>query len=137
MDARRAEIAAAVAAARAEREVEEAKYFGEHVGISCDGCGLRAPLVGYRYHCKMCNNHDVCESCYKLWDGGKGTVSNALNQQRLSTDPSAHNFVLHKDAKGFTPLVKGAGAANKGKRFKPNDPCPCGSGNKYKKCCRV
>ena len=23
------------------------------------------------------------------------------------------------------------------KRVKPNEPCPCGSGKKYKKCCRV
>ena len=25
---------------------------------------------------------------------------------------------------------------NKSKKVGPNDPCPCGSGKKYKKCCR-
>ena len=24
-----------------------------------------------------------------------------------------------------------------GKKVKPNEPCPCGSGKKYKKCCSV
>lgn len=42
----------------------------------------------------------------------------------------------YRDAKNFTmpkitrPLVR------KHKKVYPNDPCPCGSGKKYKKCCR-
>jgi len=156
-DERRAEIAAKVAALKADRAREEARrteYFGEHAGISCDGgsrvrssppvgdaetlyttgCGLSAPLVGYRYRCKKCANHDVCESCYGLWDGGNGTVANALNQQKLSPDAKEHYFVMHKD-KGFKPLVRGAGAKAVAKKVKPNDPCDCGSGKKYKRCC--
>ena len=27
------------------------------------------------------------------------------------------------------------GALKRSKRVKPNEPCPCGSGKKYKKCC--
>lgn len=63
-------------------------------------------------------------------------MGNALNQQRLSTNAADHAFALHKD-KGFKPLVKGAGANAKSgaAKSKPNDPCPCGSGKKYKKCC--
>ena len=30
---------------------------------------------------------------------------------------------------------RGFTARNRGKRIGPNDPCPCGSGKKYKKCC--
>lgn len=68
------------------------------------------------------------------WDGGKGTCGNALNQQKLSTVAADHSFALHKD-KSFKAFVKGAGAAKAEKKTKPNDPCPCGSGKKYKKCC--
>lgn len=35
---------------------------------------------------------------------------------------------LYKEQKSSTTIVKGA-------RVYPNDPCPCGSGKKYKKCC--
>ena len=31
---------------------------------------------------------------------------------------------------------KASGTVRKGKKIFPNDPCPCGSGKKYKKCCR-
>ena len=36
--------------------------------------------------------------------------------------------VLYKEQKASTTIVKGA-------KIYPNDPCPCGSGKKYKKCC--
>ena len=35
---------------------------------------------------------------------------------------------LYKEQKASTTIVKGA-------KVYPNDPCPCGSGKKYKKCC--
>ncbi len=35
---------------------------------------------------------------------------------------------LYKEQKASTTIVKGA-------KIYPNDPCPCGSGKKYKKCC--
>lgn len=35
---------------------------------------------------------------------------------------------LYKEQKSSTTIVKGA-------KTYPNDPCPCGSGKKYKKCC--
>lgn len=35
---------------------------------------------------------------------------------------------LYKEQKSSTTIVKGP-------RIYPNDPCPCGSGKKYKKCC--
>ena len=30
---------------------------------------------------------------------------------------------------------KASGTIRKGHKVYPNDPCPCGSGKKYKKCC--
>ena len=35
---------------------------------------------------------------------------------------------LYKEQKSSTTIVKG-------NKIYPNDPCPCGSGKKYKKCC--
>ncbi|MBQ9122696.1 MAG: SEC-C domain-containing protein, partial [Lachnospiraceae bacterium] len=35
---------------------------------------------------------------------------------------------LYKEQKSSTTIVKGD-------KIYPNDPCPCGSGKKYKKCC--
>lgn len=45
---KRAEIAAKVEAQKLEiqkQESQRANYFGEHPGISCDGCGCK-PMIG-------------------------------------------------------------------------------------------
>jgi len=107
-------------------------YFGEHPGITCDGCGA-VPLVGYRYKCKQCANHDVCETCYDKWAGGK--MENA-GKQVLSANATDHRFALHRD-KTFKSLVKGKPGekATAPPKIGPNDPCNCSSGKKYKKCC--
>ena len=113
---------------------QKATHFGEHRGITCDGCGT-APIIGYRYRCRKCANHDVCEACYERWAGGNGTVANGLAKQTISLDPKDHDFFVHKE-NGFKPLVKQQGPTAKSeKKVKPNDPCPCGSGKKHKKCC--
>ena len=120
--------------ARPSLQEQKATFFGEHRGITCDGCGV-VPIVGFRYRCQKCPNHDTCEVCYERWDGGKGSVANGHAQQELSLDPAAHDFVVHK-AGGFKPMVKTQGATQKSeKKLKPNDPCHCGSGKKLKKCC--
>lgn len=114
-------------------EKQKADFFGEHAGITCDGCGC-GPIVGYRYRCTRCANHDVCEACFDAWKGGEGEIKNGLASQRLSSNPKDHNFDMHKD-KGFKSLVKGVVAAAVAKKPKPNEPCSCDSGKKYKKCC--
>ena len=133
--AKRKEIEAKLAALKLQQQKEQEQktmFFGEHPGITCDGCGV-GPIVGYRYRCKQCANHDVCESCYDAWSGGK--MQNGLGKQVLSTNAADHTFSLHKD-KGFKSLVKGsAQATTKVKQLGPNDPCSCASGKKFKKCC--
>lgn len=135
--AKRAEIEAKLEALRLKRAKEEEQktaYFGEHPGITCDGCGVA--IVGYRYKCKDCPNHDVCETCYDSHQ--RGVVTNNLGKQVISSKPEDHRFVLYKD-KSFQPLVKKAAGLTEAKsaKTKPNDPCPCGSGKKYKKCCNT
>ena len=56
-----------------ERKFEaqpEARKFGTHNGITCDGCSVQ-PIVGYRWRCRMCKNHDLCDECYETFKGGK------------------------------------------------------------------
>ena len=132
---RRQEIEARLANLKlkeAKETEQKTKFFGEHPGITCDGCGV-GPIVGYRYKCRDCPNHDVCESCYDLWATGKG-VANGLGKQVVSTKAEDHRFELHKD-KAFSSLVKtGAGeqklTEKKEAKIKPNEPCTCGSGKK-------
>eukprot|EP00434_Breviolum_minutum_P038632 symbB.v1.2.034279.t1/scaffold4398.1/size40168/6 len=150
---KRAAIVARVAAAKAEqekaqrvvafqegkkKEIEEkgaTLHFGEHQGITCDACSV-VPIFGYRYACKSCSSHDVCESCFDAWAGGTGVMPNKLAKQTLSTNPTDHSFKLYKD-QTFKPVVKPAGGAStkSAPKLKPNDNCDCGSGKKYKKCC--
>ncbi|CAK9060247.1 unnamed protein product [Durusdinium trenchii] len=149
---KRAEIAQRVAAAKALREKDEAlkafqeakrkeieekgatSYYGEHQGITCDACAV-IPIFGYRYACKSCASHDVCESCYDAWAGGQGVMPNKLAKQTLSTHPEDHSFKLYKD-QTFKAVVKTGGyTAKSAPKLKPNDNCDCGSGKKYKKCC--
>lgn len=135
---KRAEIEEKLAALKlrqAKEAEQKATFFGDHAGITCDGCGVA--IVGYRYKCKDCANHDTCETCYDQWVAGK--VTNGLGKQAISTKSADHRLVLHKD-KNFSSLVKkpdGAAALTEKKaaKTKPNDPCVCGSGKKYKKCC--
>eukprot|EP00929_Paragymnodinium_shiwhaense_P118336 TRINITY_DN90269_c0_g1_i1.p2 TRINITY_DN90269_c0_g1~~TRINITY_DN90269_c0_g1_i1.p2 ORF type:complete len:185 (+),score=92.92 TRINITY_DN90269_c0_g1_i1:91-645(+) len=148
---KRAEVMAKVAAAKAEQqkkaeeaEAAEAKkkmidekgtsFYGDHAGITCDGCGI-APVFGYRFRCKNCPNHDICENCFDQWRGGKGVIANGLAKQVVSLKASDHQFYIHKDG-GFKSMVSGGGPTAKSEaKQKPNDECKCGSGKKYKKCC--
>ena len=53
------------AADKEKLQEQRAQFFGTHEGVHCDGCGT-GPIVGYRYKCKRCQNHDICESCYDM-----------------------------------------------------------------------
>jgi uncharacterized protein YecA (UPF0149 family) len=44
-------------------------------------------------------------------------------------DHHAHRHDHHHDHRGTAPYVRAAAKVGR------NDPCPCGSGKKYKKCC--
>lgn len=39
-----------------------------HQGVTCDGCGAGAPLLGQVMKCLDCENFDLCMSCYRIWD---------------------------------------------------------------------
>ena len=41
---------------------EKEKYV--HQGYNCDNCNIE-PIIGSRYHCKLCEDFDLCEKCYE------------------------------------------------------------------------
>jgi preprotein translocase subunit SecA len=66
------------------------------------------------------------------------------DQSFSSFDKSRFNLAGQGRAEGANGQTNGAGPSGRpkgntvrrtGEKVKPNDPCPCGSGKKYKKCC--
>ena len=59
-------------------------------------------------------------------------------RNNVSAAAANHCFTAYKENGSFKSL---SGQSDKpapkktGKKVKPNEPCPCGSGKKYKKCC--
>jgi preprotein translocase subunit SecA len=58
-------------------------------------------------------------------------------QQQMQPAPSGpQQFVLSRgDAEAQAQPSKGKTVKREGKKVGRNEPCPCGSGKKYKKCC--
>ena len=138
MAAKRAEIMAKVAAAqeaqaKAARSEEtlDASKFGTHKSITCDGCST-VPIVGYRWRCRSCKNHDLCDICYESFKNGK--LPQSVDQQRcnpVSPRVEDHEFFAFAEQGSFSGMKGASGAPkSKAKKTKPNDPCPCGSGKK-------
>ena len=53
----------------------------------------------------------------------------------LYTLPQWDSILSEEKRKELYKQQKAAGTVRKAKKVFPNDPCPCGSGKKYKKCC--
>lgn len=74
--------------------------------------------------------HSLVQKINELWNNtrkllNRGYTPNEMRQREKAAHlniPMAHNIVNFEEAK-------------RGKVY-PNDPCPCGSGKKYKNCCR-
>ncbi len=49
--------------------------------------------------------------------------------------PEWDAIITEERRKELYKQQKESGTVRKGKKIFPNDPCPCGSGKKYKKCC--
>ena len=49
--------------------------------------------------------------------------------------PQWDSILTAERRKELSKQQKASGTIRKGKKIFPNDPCPCGSGKKYKKCC--
>ena len=49
--------------------------------------------------------------------------------------PQWDSILTEEKRKELYKQQKASGTVRKAKKIFPNDPCPCGSGKKYKKCC--
>jgi len=148
-EVRREEIMKKVAEAKAAKAMEELsleetvldpKLYGTLTGITCDGCGVE-PMVGYRWRCKNCANHDLCDACYDTFKNGNKLLHTNGRRNPISMKLADHVFDILAERGVFKPIVKNPGAAagptkKSKKKLKPNDPCHCGSGKKLKKCCK-
>ena len=100
-----------------------------------DGIGLRAygqqdPLIVYKiesYQMFQDLLHGIEEEVVRY------VFKIELTQDRLPTQQRVRNIVTNRGEDGEPKVVQ----RKTGKKVGRNDPCPCGSGKKYKKCCGV
>jgi len=130
-------------------------------GIGLRGYGQRDPLVeykkeAYRLFNELNNliNKETVYSIYKVGNAQQEAITRQFNAPSLMD--LAKNFSAPaKTANGSTSSFSGFGGGDNknnnsasifseprnkakdesGKKVGRNDPCPCGSGKKYKKCC--
>ncbi len=95
-------------------------------GIGLQAYGQRDPLVEYKM------------SAYEMFDGMTAAVKedtvrilfHIRVEQKVEREPAAKVTGTNKDDSAVKAPVRKAE-----RKVYPNDPCPCGSGKKYKQCC--
>jgi preprotein translocase subunit SecA len=117
-------------------------------GIGLRGYGQRDPLVEYKKEAwrlyqelNSLINKNVVYGIYRSADGlnmvSEETLRAFANKKETKLEFSGAEKEMHKQADKRNTLdlvhekIKGEGGVKVGR----NDPCPCGSGKKYKKCC--
>ena len=128
-----ARAAQAANEAAAVDDTPEARLFGTHVGITCDGCNC-IPIVGYRWRCKNCKNHDLCDACYDEFKTNKKLLHANARRNPISVRLEDHAFKAIAENGCFKGMM-GPAKSTQEKKQKANDLCACGSKKKYKKCC--
>ncbi|MBP0974328.1 MAG: SEC-C domain-containing protein, partial [Oscillospiraceae bacterium] len=93
-------------------------------GISLRSYGQKNPVVEYRYE-----GFDMFDAMIESIR--EDTVRTLLTIQIQGAQPPQREQV----AKPIAPNAGSPEAKAAAKKVGPNDPCPCGSGKKYKLCC--
>jgi preprotein translocase subunit SecA len=98
-------------------------------GVGLQAYGQRDPLVvykteGFRMFGLLQANiqHDVVRAIYR--------VQPVVAQQPVQTRVTAENLTTNAP----TDQTVTGGTQRKSNKIRPNEPCPCGSGKKYKHC---
>lgn len=117
-------------------------------GIGLRGYGQRDPLVEYKkeayrmYHELLdLIRKQVVYSVYKTADALAMAPSALFNFQATSQNSSlqlegaAKEMKRQSESRGGLDLVSEKVKDKEGNKVGRNDPCPCGSGKKFKKCC--
>lgn len=98
-------------------------------GIHLRSYAQQDPVVAFR------------NESYDMFDEMTATIRENTVKMMLTTIPRRREDVERKAVAKVTATSAGtdesvkAEPVRKGKKVGPNDPCPCGSGKKYKKCC--
>ena len=76
----------------------------------------------------------------QIWYRGKyagkwESISNSDLYKLLVDHLNDNNIYTEEERRNFTKEQKKSRTIVKGQKIGRNDPCPCGSGKKYKKCC--
>lgn len=90
-------------------------------GINLRAYGQRDPLIEYKF--------EAFDAYQIMEDSIKDDVIRYLFRIRLVSQPQERTMVAGREEEGPRQPVK------VDKKVGRNDPCPCGSGKKYKKCC--
>jgi len=129
-------------------------------GIGLRGYGQRDPLVEYKKEAyglyNELNNLIQKQVVYSIYKVGALDETPIKDFEAPSLADRAKNFSapakeMNNGSSSFSGFTQGAGSGNKasatvnmvqskakdaeGNKVGRNDPCPCGSGKKYKKCC--
>ena len=95
-------------------------------GIGLQAYGQRDPLVEY----KMSGYQMFDEMTAAIREDAVRILFHIRVEQKVEREPAAKVTGTNKDDSAVKAPVKKADA-----KVYPNDPCPCGSGKKYKQCC--
>jgi len=118
-------------------------------GIGLRGYGQRDPLVEYKkeaYHLYQELNalirKQVVYSIYKTGEAFAAARNQELENfstksapQHLNFSGAAKEMQRQAEDRNSLDLVSEKAKDESGEKIGRNDPCPCGSGKKYKKCC--
>ena len=119
-------------------------------GISLRSYGQKDPLLeykreGFSLFRDMMNRFaaDVVEKCFRVQVTSEESVEKAQAAEMGAPAPTAisHGEInafaqnAPREARGDSGDQRVATIKRTGEKVGRNDPCPCGSGKKYKKCC--
>lgn len=96
-------------------------------GISLRNLAQRDPLVEYK--------NEGYKMFEEMLNGIDESIVNRFFKVRLVKRENVQRPVENKDSDNRPGKVGKQRTIRKGKKVGRNDPCPCGSGKKYKKCC--
>ena len=91
-------------------------------GVGLRGYGQQDPLVEYK--------KEAFQSFERLMNTIDSEVVRRVFRVQVANQPAVRPRPV-----GQTPLRPEVSGLRRGKKLGRNDPCPCGSGKKYKKCC--
>ncbi len=115
-------------------------------GIGLRGYGQRDPLVEYKKEAYVLFNElnnliqkEVVYSIFKVADVSQIMMPNLIEKatrfiapSKTSSEKSVFGSIGNN---GSDNVIAGKAKNDEGEKIGRNDPCPCGSGKKYKKCC--